>query len=254
MIEKIGMKDEFEVCEGFMGVRSIEQVLQHMENKYLRDSVGAQFDAVFVDEASDIRHKIPSHFHDICTFVRKEYISDMLRTPEYFPVLFTSKKACVNSALFCQKCLIFLTEKYGSRLNIYEHSPVQEIRSIPEQKNEIKGENFVIKVDDVVLCTNGFENFHIIDLHQNNALETDHMFHKNVSGLVGYMAGYTIPWQKPSAISYFPDTEKTDWQSEKYFYVTCRTYTPEKSLLCTGGPDSLVPHDGHYDANTHDPE
>lgn len=233
MIEKLGMKNDFEVCEGFMGARSLEQILQHLENKYLRDSGGAQFDAVFVDEASDIRNKIPEHFQDLCTFVNQEYIAKTLRTTEYFPVLFTSKKACVNSALFCQKCLLYLTEKYGSRLSIFEHSTVKEIRSLPEQKNEIHGEDFTIKVDEVIFCTNGFENFHIIDLHQNNALETDHIFHKNVSGLVGYMAGFTTPWEKPSAISYFPDKEKTDWQSEKYFYVTCRTYDRQKSLLCT---------------------
>jgi|GEM_PF-2736589 len=38
MVVKLKMEKEFEICEGFMGVRSIEQITQHLENKYLRDS------------------------------------------------------------------------------------------------------------------------------------------------------------------------------------------------------------------------
>lgn len=83
------------------------------------------------------------------------------------------------------------------------------------------------------MCTNGFENFHIIDLYQQNALSTDHIFHKNVSGLVGYMAGFKGPREKPSAISYFPDSNTTEWRTEKYFYVTCRSHDAQKSLICT---------------------
>jgi len=58
------------------------------------------------------------------------------------------------------------------------------------------------------------------------------------------------PRETPSAISYFPSTEL----EEKYFYVTCRTYNTNASLICTWWPDSLVPHEGHYDASTHDPQ
>jgi hypothetical protein len=45
-----------------------------------------------------------------------------------------------------------------------------------------------MQTTDIILCTNGFENFHIIDLYQADALSTDHSFHKNISGLIGYMA------------------------------------------------------------------
>ncbi len=37
MATKIGMRDQIEVCEGYMGVRSLEQLTRHLENKYLRD-------------------------------------------------------------------------------------------------------------------------------------------------------------------------------------------------------------------------
>jgi hypothetical protein len=60
------------------------------------------------------------------------------------------------------------------------------------------------------------------------------------------MAGFFAPHRKASAISYYPEALPVDWQSEKYFYVTRRTFeqnNEKKSLICVGGPDSLVPHE-----------
>lgn len=71
------------------------------------------------------------------------------------------------------------------------------------------------------------------------------------------MAGFFTPHKKASAISYFPEALPKDWESELYFYLTRRTYQQEndkKSLICVGGPFSLVPHETHYDPSTHDPK
>ncbi len=38
MMEKIDILEHLEMCEGFMGVRSMEQLSLHLENKYLRDT------------------------------------------------------------------------------------------------------------------------------------------------------------------------------------------------------------------------
>lgn len=71
------------------------------------------------------------------------------------------------------------------------------------------------------------------------------------------MAGFIVDHNKPSATSYYPDALPESWESEKYFYVTRRTFQKEgekKSLICVGGPDSLVPHETPYDDTTHDPK
>ena len=99
------------------------------------------------------------------TYVDIAFIQEKLETHEYFPVLLTSKKACVNSALFCQKTALYLEEEYGHRFTLYEHSPVAEIRLAPDRENEVWVGDFRIKTNDVVLCTNGFDKFHIVDLH-----------------------------------------------------------------------------------------
>jgi len=126
-----------EMCEGFMGVRSIGQLLRHLENKFLRDTGGAQFDAIFVDQNWERKSEIPDYFHPVITFVDAGFIQEKLETNEYFPVLLTSKKACVNSALFCQKTALYLEEKFKHRFTLYEHSPVSEIRLSPEIQNEV---------------------------------------------------------------------------------------------------------------------
>lgn len=134
---------------------------------------------------------------------------------------------------------------------------MSEIRLFPDRANEVWVDDYKIDSSDVVLCTNGFEHFHIVDLHHSNSRDIDKNFHKNVHGLVGYMAGFFAPLSHPSATSYYPDSLPEDWQSEQYFYVTRRTFEKDgekKSLICVGGPDSLVPHDTPYDATTHDPK
>lgn len=65
------------------------------------------------------------------------------------------------------------------------------------------------------------------------------------------MAGFFSPHKKASAISYFSASPKL--QAEQYFYVTRRTVqnTDQKeSLICVGGPDSLLPENTEYDENT----
>lgn len=178
---------------------------------------------------------LPEKFQDLVTIVDQSFIREKLETHEYFPVMLSSRKACINSALFCQNALQYLVSHFSSRLHIYEHSPVTEIRLLPNCVNEVWADQCKIDADDVILCTNGFENFHIIDLHHPDSRHTDKIFHKNIHGLVGYMAGFFAPHDKASAISYYPETIPKDWQSEQYFYVTRRTFEKneeKKSLIC----------------------
>lgn len=257
MADKIGMNEQIELCEGYMGVRSLAQLVRHLENKYLRDVGWAQFDAIFVDRHWSTINDLPEKFQDMVTIVDQSFIRERLETEEYFPVLLTSRKACVNSALFCQNALWYLVKHFSKRLHIHEHTPVTEIRLFPDRANEVWADQYKVEAIDVILCTNGFDHFHIVDLQNSSSRERDKIFHKNIHGLVGYMAGFLSPHKQASAISYYPDALPTDWQSDRYFYVTRRTFQKDsnkQSLICVGGPDSLVPHETHYDETTHDPK
>lgn len=66
------------------------------------------------------------------TLVDSGFISQKLETNEYFPVMLSSKKACINSALVCQNIVLYLLRHYPERFHVYEHSPIAEIRLIPD--------------------------------------------------------------------------------------------------------------------------
>lgn len=211
------------------------ELTRHLENKYLRDAGGAQFDVIFIDQHWSAIHDLPEKFRDLVTVVEQPFIREKLETSEYFPVMLSSRKACANSALFCQKTLQYLLKHFPKRIHIYEHAPVTEIRLFPDRPNEVWIDQYKIEAIDVILCTNGFEHFHIVDLHHASSRERDKIFHKNVHGLVGYMAGFFVPHKKASAISYYPDALPEDWRSDRYFYVTRRTFEKEgrkESLIC----------------------
>lgn len=137
-----------------MGVRSLEQLIRHLENKFLRDTGGAQFDAIFIDQHWSAIHELPEQFRDMVTVVDQDFIRQKLETHEYFPILLTSKKACANSALFCQNALQYLVKHFPDRFHIYEHSPVSEIRLFPDRANEVWVDDYSVKTGDVILCTN----------------------------------------------------------------------------------------------------
>lgn len=154
MVEKLRMKKNLEVCEGYMGVRSLEQLVRHLENKFLRDTGGAQFDAIFIDRHWSLIHDLPEKFRDMVTAVDQDFIREKLETHEYFPVMLTSKKACANSALFCQNATQYLLKHHSKKFHIYEHAPVSEIRLFPDRANEVWVDEFRVEGSEVVLCTN----------------------------------------------------------------------------------------------------
>lgn len=137
-----------------MGVRSMQQLIRHLENKCLRDTGGAQFDAVFIDQHWSDIHQLPANFRDLVTVVDQSFIREKLETHEYFPVLMTSKKACVNSALFCQNALQYLLKRFSQRFTFYEHSLVSEIRLFPDRANEVWVGDVKVDTGEVILCTN----------------------------------------------------------------------------------------------------
>lgn len=114
------------------------------------------------------------------TVVDEDFIRSKLETHEYFPVLLTSKKACANSALFCQNALQYLVKHFSKRFQVYEHAPVSEVRLFPDRANEVWVDEYKVEAGEVILCTNGFEHFHIVDLHNASSRERDKIFHKNI--------------------------------------------------------------------------
>ena len=68
----------------------------------------------------------------------------------------------------------------------------------------MRAKEYSITADKVVLCTNGFEKFSIIN---NAGADIDTKFHHMVRGKVGYMAGYLEELKHPPiALAFYDQT------------------------------------------------
>lgn len=157
------------------------------------------------------------------------------------------RKGCLNSAAFTEQLLTFLVNTYGiGRINVYEQSPVTEIHLQKSHVDIYVVNEKKIHAKKIVLCTNGFEHFNIIDKNT----DLDLKFHKYVKGNVGYMMALTENVGKnPSATAYLqreydadtghPDSDRNIVYANEYVYTTRRPYDLDveepKNLFCIGG-------------------
>jgi len=222
---------------GHAGLTSYEQVLWYLEESLERQRAGLAVEMMRVCAEEDFVAKIPDTYKGLYTIAPAKEVLALLETKQQkFVAVISSQKGCVNSALFCQEVVTYLMQTYPERFALYEHTPVRKI-ILHEQGALIDADTHTVAAARVVLCTNGFENLHIINEH---GLEVDARYHHTVSGKVGYMSGYLEKLNKtPIAISYYTDPQPGPDNS--YYYLTRRSYEYEKNsehnLISIGGPD-----------------
>lgn len=227
--------------ESYAGLSTLEQLLGHLENDFLRRKGGLLTKPTLVWEDWPELAQIPEKYQKQIVLGSREEIALKLETfdPQYIAVL-ASQKGVMNSALFCQEVALYMLSKYQDRFSLYEHTPIKKL-VVHEDKILLDAHKHTISAQEVVLCTNGFDKF---DLITPDGLSLNTRFHHSVYGVVAFMGGYLEPHTGiPSAISYFSAGSEaiTDNPGESYFYVSRRPYEYEKkekhNLICVGGPD-----------------
>ncbi len=238
MYTEAGLTIPFEKFKGRAGYTSFEQVLWHLKDSEARVRAGLKIEKLEISEDAVFLSSIPPEYEGLYELVASTYIAQTLETdaPSFVAVA-TSKKGCVNSALFCQEVVRYLLERYPERFALYEHALVHKLL-LREGHAILDVDTHVVEAARVVLCTNGFEDLHIIN---ENGLGIDARYHHLVAGSVGYMAAYLMPQGKqPTAIGYYIDPKPG--LDNKYFYLTRRTYEYEKgnpcNLVAIGGPEN----------------
>ncbi len=237
---------------GYAGCTSYDQLMEHMENKYLRGTAGIHIEEIAVAEHVQWLDKIPARYKGLYSVMPQSNILGLLETDNksYIAVLST-QKAVMNSALFTEELVGFLLAKYAKRFHLYEMSAVNHI-DLDKSEAVLKTEKATVTCKKVVLCTNGFEHFTI---ENKLGFAIDTKFHLFIEGIVGYMAGYLEPLDKPPvAISYF--TEQLDDEGGMiYYYLTRRPYEMEKNmkhnLVCIGGPEAELHDKKQYIRDKH---
>lgn len=236
---------------GYAGLSTLAQVLEHLEDDRLRRAGGLRTATLEISEDAPFLHEIPEKYHKLFTLVPPHEIAIKLETldTQYVAAL-PEQKGVMNSALFCQEVVLYLLEKYADRFSLYEHAPVGKV-IVHEEKVILDVGTHTVECQDVVLCTNGFEN---IEIFTPEGLSVNTRFHHSLHGVVGFMTGYLEPHTGvPAAILYYPEKDPglTDTPGDPYFYVTRRPYEYEKgtkhNLVSVGGPDVGLESRAHYD-------
>jgi glycine/D-amino acid oxidase-like deaminating enzyme len=232
-----GLDIFFDRGPGFDGYSVYERVIYALEEAWHKREAGARPDAMVVATSAPFVNDIPKKYAGLWSAAPHAHILEMLETTNpMFVAASVAKKGSINSALFCERVVLYLLEQYPERFALYEHTPVHKI-ILHEQEAVLDADSFTVLAGRVVLCTNGFENLHIIN---RNGLEADAKYHANVRGRVAYMSAYLEETDKPPlAVSY--ETPEQPQENLPYYYLTRRPYEyeagHEHSLVSIGGPE-----------------
>jgi glycine/D-amino acid oxidase-like deaminating enzyme len=231
-------------CTGYAGLSTLEQILTHLENNRLRAEAGLHPEPVMMRVDEKLKKEIPEAYRPFLFEMPHSSLLKLLETddPEYIATLH-SRKGCMNSAQFCEELVVHMTNAFGDRFTIAENLPVTEV-TLRKTNAVLKTHGPTVTAEHVVLCTNGFETL-TLDNHAGKPI--DAAFHDDVRGLIGYMAGYLQPLDKPpAAISYF----RAHAEFGAYNYVTRRPYEhprgTARNLVCLGGPERPLPNRATY--------
>lgn len=243
---------------GYAGLSSINQILNHLKNNYYRVKGGLPAETIVIAKEWDDIKKIPKEYDNLYSLVSHKDLLDLLETnnQDYIAAL-SYEKGCTNSALFSEELLGYLIANYKDRFSFHEGSPVSTVM-LNDKNGILSVLNYTVTAEKIILCTNGFESFTIIN---NAGPEIDTKFHASVAGRIGYMSGYVEPLSNPpTAISYFPKRKDglNDPTGESYFYLTRRPHEHEGkksyNLVCTGGPEKVLPNGAQYNRADSCPE
>lgn len=266
--EEVGLKTPIYKFTGYAGMTQLSQVLLRLADNMIRYDGGIPIEKMLIAEDFEFLKDIPTVFSHLYEITSKQNIKKMLETDnDDYVAMLVYPKGATNSAKICEELTEVMLEKYSSRFKVYEKTPANAIilerksvlTEILLNKNEMTSDNntpdFTILSKKIILCTNGFEGFKIVN---NAGDDIDTKFHHEVNGRINFMSAYLDSLEKdPVAISYFPkkssiEAPKDTITGEQYFYITRRPHMHdgvEMGLISTGGPERILQEGELYNRN-----
>lgn len=245
------LQTPFSEFTGYAGCQDFDELMVHIENNMYAQSAHINIEPLMVSDTWEGVKQIPEKYNGLYSLVPHEDILSLLETDDTnYIALLSARKGVMNSALFCEELLDHIFRFYADRFTLFEESHVQDV-ALEKDHAKLNINSHIVTCQKVVLCTNGFEKFSIIN---NAGDDIDTYFHHLVKGSVGYMAGYLEEHTRsPIAISYLPKKSNTGnaaFDADPYLYLTRRSFEIEQnqkhSLICIGGPESLMDDTNNY--------
>ncbi len=244
MYTKAGLTIPFTRFSGSFAFATKEYAFEHLERNYLVQKGGLlpeEKDFWIADNCpwlDEAKKKFPGAFKVVS---QKEILERADTHDDEYVALSIDSIGCVNSAAFSEGVGQYLLKKYPDRFKFFEYTPIGKV-VLKENFALLDAGMHEIIAKKVVLCTNGFENIEIFD---RSGLGIDKKFHKEVSGVIGYMGATVSKSEKfPFNCAYSKNPK------EPYFYVTRRQYdfgtSGFSTLTCVGGPEINLEDRKHY--------
>lgn len=250
------LKTPFWSFPGYAGLRDESEVLHHLQDILDLADTGEAAERMLIAESAPFVNTLPAKFKSCYKVVPHHEVLQLLETKNSeFQATLIKRKGCLNSALFTEELAGYLLKTYKQRFVLAEQSPVNTI-ILRQHSALLTVKQHVIVAKKVILCTNGFEKFTILN---TVGTEIDTAFHHMVRGAIGYMAAYLDrAGEPPVAISYLPASGEVDKQAfvtDEYFYLTRRPFEePGKrghNLICVGGPELDIEDTTQYVRDEH---
>ncbi len=225
---------------GYVGFRDQAALAMFLKTARLREELRLPALPLYLVEEALPNLHLPRSADGLFTALpRKDVLGLIETTDSTFIGVQSAKKGVTNSAALTEEIAATLLQRFPERFMVLEETPVHTI-TFHERGAAIDTKlRFQIQARDVILCTNGFESFHLIG---RDGAKLDRRFHDTVRGIIGYMAGYETPAASPTAISYLD----TNYREESaYTYLTRRPFS-HGSLVCWGGPERPLPETEPY--------
>lgn len=255
IIAEASLKTPLYRFTGYTGYTELETLIGHLEDNRIRVTAGLVPYPVLVNKESGWGEQIPLEYRDLWDPAPHTSVLSLLETDDRsFNASLAEPKGCMNSARFTEELIGFLIATYPGRFSLYEESKVDRIILREDSASLVVGDQSV-EAGRVVLCTNGFERFHI---ENGSGSDIDTEFHHLMHGVIGYMSGYLEPLDAaPTAQSYYPKggtLTAANPEADVYFYFTRRPHDAGKgaqNLVCAGGPEQFLPELALYSRTGH---
>lgn len=224
---------------GYTGFSTQLDILHAVKEKYTQNKYHLHISSLLISSDYFAHHSIPKKYSHVYQIVDQSKINSLLRSKnnDYLAVL-GSQVATINSAALCYEILSQLLKRYPGRVEVFEQTSISSISLHPMFIESTTKNGKIITSENIILCTNGYKNFNIIDYNSNN---TYNAIHSRVESIVGFMIGYKCDKTDnlPAALSYKPALISRNYNQTPYFYATKREYslgTQKTNLICIGGP------------------
>ncbi len=252
MYTKAGLDMTLSRFIGHAGFLDKEKTIEALEKSRLLKEGGMNVKDFFIDEKIVWLPEIEEKYKGLFRKVDRKEILEKLETKEdKYLACVAAQVGCLNSARFCEEVVQYMIKNYSDRFYLYEHTKINKV--VLHEKNALlDAENYTIETGQVILCTNGFEHFEILN---KSGLDINTKFHHNIRGEIGYMSAYLDKLNKPPFAAQYYDNNYPDIP---YFYVTRRPYDfggiSSTNLISIGGPQIVVEDRENYSKEDEYPE